>query len=49
MDNKSDDQFLVVQDMIDPNRQYSDEKMKLLTEMVEKMMDLIQILSFFTI
>ena len=47
MDNKSDDQLLIVQATIEPNKQDSDEKMKNLTEdlteMIASMMDLIKI------
>ena len=50
MDNKSDDQFLVVQAKIHANRQEFDDKMKThdskldnLTEMMENIMDQIQI------
>ena len=53
MDNKSDDQLLIIQDTIDSNRQYYDEKTKKqdskldkLTAMVENMMDQIQILNY---
>ena len=43
VDNKPDDQLFIMQDTIEPSRQYSDEKTKniieYLTEMIISMMD----------
>ena len=48
MDNKSYDQLLIMQSMIDTNRKNSDEKIKKLTEyptaMITSMMDQIKML-----
>ena len=49
MDNKSDDQLLIIQDTIDVNSQDSDEKIMNLTEnltaMIKKMMDQLKFLN----